>query len=273
MLANLLAAWRAASRFKDYRPHPVNLQSTIRWIKQFDKDLWPALRLLLEKILFMSELDTIKSLTSLNGKLLHRLSEAGINPEKVIYIQIDAAGSSSAAMLNLLRDSARLERKKCRLLDSKNVIEINEVTNELGEGAIIYVDDFIGTGRQLVRSQKRVREYVVGNFAEFVIAPCICEEGMGRLASIGVEPITDMIHLKRSRPLHPDSDILSPRDRKRISEVCLAMNPEHGLGFKGLATTVVFYRNSPNTVPLILRGNLNQTPIFGLMPRTTDLPL
>ena len=36
---------------------------------------------------------------------------------------------------------------------------------------------------------------------------------------------------------------------------------------------VVLYRNAPNTVPVMLRGNVNQKPYFGIFPRTIDLPI
>ena len=34
---------------------------------------------------------------------------------------------------------------------------------------------------------------------------------------------------------------------------------------------VVLYRNAPNTVPVLLRGNVGQD-VVGVLPRTTDLP-
>jgi hypothetical protein len=47
---------------------------------------------------------------------------------------------------------------------------------------------------------------------------------------------------------------------------------KHGLGFRAMATMVVLYRNTPNSVPVVLRGNKRQSPYRGLLPRADDLP-
>ena len=61
-------------------------------------------------------------------------------------------------------------------------------------------------------------------------------------------------------------------DRARVIEICQEINPKMPLGVDSMATMVVFYRNSPNQIPAILRGNKNLKPFRGLFPRTTDLP-
>jgi hypothetical protein len=62
-------------------------------------------------------------------------------------------------------------------------------------------------------------------------------------------------------------------DKERLELMCRGVNPRSALGYRGLATMVVLYRNAPNTVPPILRGSRNQAPFFGIFPPTTDLPL
>jgi hypothetical protein len=243
------------------------------WFEQFDKRFAKTLRFLLRRVIYVSEEETTNRLLSLNSVILNRLEKDGLSPNNIIYIQIDSAGSSSAAMLNKLRDAARLERKGCRFLDSKDIPMISEVTDALGEGAIIYIDDFIGTGRQFSRSQKRVREYVVGNFSEFLVAASICEEALSILDEIGVEVSKEFIHYKNERPLHEECTILNREEKENLVRICGEIHPQEGLGFKRLATMVVLYRNSPNTVPLILRGSLNQNPYKGILPKTTDLPI
>jgi hypothetical protein len=45
------------------------------------------------------------------------------------------------------------------------------------------------------------------------------------------------------------------------------------LGFGRMAVMVVLYRNSPDNVPVLLRGNTHQEPFIGIFPRTTDMPI
>jgi hypothetical protein len=227
---------------------------------------------LLRAIIYYSERDTTKVLVQLNERLLARLGRQGIAPDKVIYVQVHDAGSSSPALLNMLRDAARLERKRCRFLDGRDTLRLHDTTNELGEGAIVYVDDFVATGNQFCQARDFAADYIVGNFAEFLLLPCICEEAMYQLGKRGVEAITNRIHMKHERPLHPESTLFDDPTKSRLLELTVPLDDKWGLGYRGLATAVVFYRNTPNTVPLVLRGSLRQDPWHGVLPRTTDLP-
>jgi hypothetical protein len=149
---------------------------------------------------------------------------------------------------------------------------LKEVTDRLEGGAIVYVDDFIGSGRQFCGARDFWMQYIFGEFAEFMLAPSVCEEGQRALIERGIEVVADNIHYKTDRALMETSNFMRGEDRKRVVEICEKINPKMALGVDGMATMVVFYRNSPNQTPAILRGNKNLQPFRGLFPRTTDLP-
>jgi hypothetical protein len=175
-------------------------------------------------------------------------------------------------MLALLRDAARLERLGCKFIGSREVLNLNRVTKELGEGALVYVDDFLGTGNQFCEERKFMMENVVGNFAEFALVACICEEAYRKLSEIGVEVLTESVHTRAQRPLHDDSAILEPETKERLRALCTRIDRKSALGYEGLASMVVLYRNSPDTIPVIFRGNVDQKPFIGIFPRISDLP-
>jgi hypothetical protein len=174
-------------------------------------------------------------------------------------------------MLNLLRDAARLQNSECKLIDGNNSLLLNKITNQLSEGAIVYVDDFAGTGKQFCDTRKFISQYVVGNFAEFLLVPCICEEAIFRLGKEGIDFYSGRVHYRAERPLHENSTILDAATKERLRQLCLGLHSKMGLGFGSLATMVVLYRNAPNTLPLLFRGNLEQRSFLGIFPRTTDL--
>jgi len=266
-------AWRAARRLRDYRPKKVTIRSINKWLSQFPKSDRKALIGLLNRVRYFSEPETERALVELNRRLLDRLAGSGISIDRVVYVQVDEAGSSSGVMLNMLRDAARLEGQGCRFLDSKDIPGLRRATEELGEGAIIYVDDFAGTGKQFSKSWQFVRQYVVGNFSEFFLLPCICEEAKDLLELQGVEPVAQHIHTIAERPLHDRCTVLHPDIKKRLRDLCAEISEKsHGLGYKRLATMVVIYTNAPNHTPLVLRGNPSQNKYIGVIPRTTDLP-
>lgn len=265
--------WRYRRRFSDYRPQPITDARLEAWLRQFGQNDIDAALTLLDKIIYLSEADVVKILVEQNRFLTARLRKAGIDAEHTIYVSLHDAGSSSPVMLNLLRDAAGLERLKSPLIDGNNGILLNRKTNELAEGAIVYVDDFAGTGKQFTKTRKFISQSIVGNFSEFFLVPCLCEEAVHRLGKEGIDFYSGMIHARADRPLHENSPILDSQTKDRLRQICLGMHNQFGLGYSSLASMVVLYRNAPNTTPLILRGNLDQRNFVGIFPRTTDLPI
>lgn len=269
----LVAWWLILTRFKHYKPRPVSTSIFRRWIQQFPHHVWGHLAFLLSKVIFITEEQARLAIVALNEKIIEKLDADGIGPKQIIYIQIDAAGSSSPVMLNMLRDTANLSRRGFKLIDSKDINGLQKLTSEINTGAIIYVDDFSGTGRQFTRNREWVAQFIIGNFSEFFLAPCICEEAVSKIEKEGVALYYQIIHMKSERPLHPDCTILESSIKEEIRDICRKISPKAGLGFEKLATMVILYRNAPNTVPLIFRGSLGQEPYIGIFPRSDDLPL
>jgi hypothetical protein len=226
---------------------------------------------LLENVVYLSEDETREILVYQNDVLMKRLFDAGLPSKKLVYVQIDDAGSSSPVMLNMLRDAAHLERLGCKLVDGRDLLRLNAITNELGEGALIYIDDFVGTGNQFCAARDFAAQNIVGTFSEFLLVPSICEEAIYQIGERGVEAFTGHVHYRAERPLHPNSNVLDSISKDRLTVLCKGINPKYGLGYKDLATMVILYRNAPNTVPSVLRGSLNQTPFAGIFPRIKDL--
>jgi Mg2+/Co2+ transporter CorC len=84
----------------------VTFRGLIRWINQFDERDRKHVCALLECVIYLSEQDIRQILIDQNRALMARLAAAGLPPEKLIYVQVDDAGSSSPVMLNMLRDAA-----------------------------------------------------------------------------------------------------------------------------------------------------------------------
>jgi hypothetical protein len=271
MLSYLRVFWKILFYFRGYKPQPVTPLSVWRWLSQFPVPSRRWLLLLLDYVIYISEKVTIQNLVSLNQDILSRLCSDGIGLDRTIYVAIDTAGSSSHVMLNLLRDVENLERRGARLVDSKDTYSLNKLTSAIGSGAIIYVDDFAGTGKQFRRNRDWTAQFIFGAFSEFLLAPVICEEAYQRIEESGVVPVSSFRHTIDQRPLHQKSKVIVDAWRAQIIDLCKKINPDSGLGFGNLATMVVFYRNAPNTMPLVFRGSLRQVPYRGIFPRSDDL--
>lgn len=273
-MVRALKSIRAARRFRDYRPKPLTWTTAMRWADQFGRRDRALAMALLDSVVYLSERRTRAILVEQNSALMSRVAAAGLPAKKLIYVQVHDAGSSSPVMLNLLRDAANLEKRGCRFVDARDVAGVNKAMSLVGTGALVYVDDFLGTGRQFCGARDFLaKNLALQTFSEFLVAPCICEEAFPMLSMRGIEWFTGHVHARADRPLHQNCAALRAEQRERLARACAGIDRRFGLGYGDLATMVVLYRNAPNTVPALLRGCANQTPLFGVFPRTTDLPL
>jgi hypothetical protein len=260
----------ATNRFYDYEPQHVTWKSLRKWLQQYDRKDQRSLLLLLDYVIYYSRKDTAELLVRLNDDLLLRLAAAGVSPKHVIYVQIHEAGSSSPLMLSMLRDCGHLERKGCRRVDWKDVQELHNLAVRLGFGAIVYVDDFAASGHQFLEVRERLYENIPLAFSEFFLLPCICVEARDKIEKEGVEVIAGHVHGQSERPLHPENSGFDATTRARLVELCGQVDPKAPLGYQDMATMVVYYRNAPNTIPVVLRGNHTRKKL-GVFPRTNDL--
>jgi hypothetical protein len=272
MLAAFIGWLWARLHVGQYEPQEVTFATIRAWLSQFSAAERLLLLRVLRKIIYISEPELRRRLVSLNQKLTEHLLSSGIPLRNIVYVSIDEAGSSSGMILHKLRNAARLGGKGPRFLDSKDTRGLADVTNELGEGAIVYVDDFCASGTQFCSSRDFAQQFFVGNFTEFFLVPSICEEAIPRLKKRRVEERTDHIHTQKERPLLVESGTLSVKTRQRLIDLSNKIDPASGLGFQDMATMVIVYHNAPDTLPALFRGNVGQKPYVGIFPQITELP-
>ena len=135
----LLKRWwwavRAARKLRGYEPKRVTLGSLLRWSKQFPRESRGEILRLAANLEMVSEQQAIDALVALNRQVIEALGADGVTQQNVIYITTDTAGSSSGAMLDLLRRWANLERKGASFLHAGEGEQIHRKTMELGVGA------------------------------------------------------------------------------------------------------------------------------------------
>jgi hypothetical protein len=265
--------WRILTQFRHYEPQAVTFSLVWRWLGQFPRNLRYQMAQLLGNIIFISKQQTEQFLLQGNDKIISRVIAEGLGPRNIIYVAIDSPGSSSGVMLNLVRDRQNMLNRGSRFLYPNDGDLMLRYTNELGVGAVVYVDDFSGSGDQFMKNRNTMAQFISGNFAEFFLIACICEEGRERLESQGLVPIAGLTHLKRDRPLHADSAFFPRGIKQKLIDLVNSMYVPSGLGHQDMAVMVILQRNSPDNVPMILRGSPSQTPYRGIFPRWGDLPI
>lgn len=273
-LSDLFFCLRISYRFRGYCPQSVTPHSVWRWLAQYPERDRPLIKRAATHLRYINAFDFSFGLNDRNKALLSKLRNAGISSKNIIYVSVGDAGSSSHMVLNLLRDGALLENLGCLLIDSADSGKLLDTTTRLGSGAIIYVDDFSGTGNQFRDVRQFIGQFIVGNFSEYLLLHTACEEAIVEISKTGVQPWAFSIHEKKVRPMHESSTILTEEQRRKLEELSkLSVKKKGALGYHDLASMVVFYKNAPNGLPTLFRGDKGQKRIVGLVPRTTDLPV
>ena len=235
------------------------------WVKQFPRECRDDAARLAANLDFLSKKWIVSELIRLNSEIEKKLGADGVPPSNIVYVALDDPASSSPAMCKLLRDQGRLSRRK--FVAATSGTEINRVTERLNTGAIVYVDDFAGTGSQFKAARADVREYIDGTFSEFFLVLCICDEATKVVETQGVEVVSEKRHAKSERPLLSESRFLEEEVRIRLVEYSYKKWGQQSLGFGMLATNVIFSHNSPDSTPIIFRGERGQRSWFGIVPR------
>jgi hypothetical protein len=265
------ALWAVRYKYIGYEPQRVTSNNLFAWLDQFERsDRGPLLKLL-QHVTYVSEDKLRGALANQSRSLLKILRGEGIAPDHVIFMSVSDAGSSSPFHLSQLRADARLEQQGCPILDARDIRGIASSTSHLGDGAIVYVDDFLGTGNQFLDARDDVAAFVVGTFSEFFVVACALEEGYAAVRHQGIEVMTPLIHERARRPLHPYSSILKEHERDRLLDLSSRLGLGDGLGYQSMASMLVLYRNAPDAVPSLLRGSPGQHPYVGIFPRSNDL--
>lgn len=270
-LLRCLDIWRAYRRLRDYEPNNgrLTLRRVRNWVNQFPKTSRDDVARLAANLEYFSRNWIVRNLETLNAQIAARLSEDGIQASNIVYVALDDPASSSPAMCKLLRDQGGLSGAK--FVAATSGLEITKVTSRLGTGAIVYVDDFSGTGQQFITARQDVRENIAGTFSEFFLLPCICEEALTKVEDQDVVAMYHRRHTKVERPLLSEGAFLDKAARARLVKHSENTWGIGCLGFEMLATNVVFSHAAPDTTPIMFRGDRGQYPWFGIVPRWAEI--
>ena len=254
-----------------YEPNNGRLtpQRVWKWVNQFPKQCRDDVARLAANLEIYSTDRIISNLESLNAQIAGRLEADGIPGTNIVYVSLDDPPSSSSLMCKLLRDQGGLSG--ARFVPATSGWKISELTEKLEKGAVVYVDDFSASGNQVEEARAYVQDHMPVTFSEFFLLPCICEEALRRVERQDIVAVYKHHHTRSERPLLPECDFLSDIARRRIVQHSESRWGVGSLGFKMMATNVVFQHASPDTTPIMFRGDMRQQPWFGIVPRWAEV--
>jgi hypothetical protein len=267
------------SRVNVYKGSPITPEHIRRWLEQFGSDINQRLMFkILQSVRFFSEFEIRSRLGDLHGIIA---KEIGLpvrhgtgRVEHLAVSYLDGVGKSGYQY-------ARLYSEENKII-TRNVVDPSKLSTVFLQSpvkAVLWVDDFIGTGLTVVTQFQEHRDalvrlqkehglrYFVGVIAGLQESQAKAEDAlskMGLRVDVRVcEPLST-----RDQCLSPDAKVFA-EEEERIRAQRLAEDygrrivSKHPLGFGDCGTSVVFERSCPNNNLPILWGISNGwNPIF-----------
>jgi hypothetical protein len=253
-LANGISSFRLRRRCASFKGRGIKPDLLVAWFARFSAKDHRVARRFLAAIRFFNASVIHNTLVRESNRVMERLEQAGVAPREILVVQVDAVGSSAARAVTTFRRNARAG-KECNYCMAEDVVGMLDLTATQKIRAVVYVDDYIGTGAQLEEARTCVTSAIGVSVPEYVISVIILEEAklaLDRECTIR----HGYIHLRSERPLLPECKAFTQAARQTLTGVSAGFDAGLVLGFGGCASMVVLADDVPDNAPALLREGL-----------------
>ncbi|MBY5516211.1 phosphoribosyltransferase-like protein [Rhizobium leguminosarum] len=257
-----LATW--TERFGVYRMRPTK-DVLMHWLERFDPADLPIAHKLLDAVVIVSELEIHQGYkAALEG--LPGWSKSSKNRQgRWYFVGAGSAGESGPAMLRLFREANSLQHEGWQPLfvTAKDLPGLNLSAYD----HCVFVDDFAGTGKQMVDYWPLMQELVASEAKCYLLLTAVTS-----CAADVIQKNTDL-ELRSFLTLGPDanvfadeSDLFSEEERAALDKYGKRAWKSHPRGFGSCGLALVLSHKTPNNSLPILHANHENW--IGPFPRT-----
>lgn len=258
--------------FRSYQPRPVDRDGLRLWLRQVDADDYDLTLRVLENTQFYGVQRIQGLMADLHQQVRVQLANDGIRrSENLAFLALGRVGESGHEIYTRYRNINRLSNGPYML---PQLLELGDLLyaaeTESREIALVFLDDFVGTGKQVSDYWRDVLSQIIEPTIPVYLATiAACDIGIERIVKeTPFQVITS--HLIQNRHLFPLSDRFTDQEKARILLYNDIGNPPLGIG--GLGVMLAFAHGCPNNSLAILRGSKSQRHWRGILPRFDDLP-
>lgn len=234
---------RRASDFGDHEG--MGTPKITRWIAQFDNGDLPLAVKILQEIKYYST-ENIRSMVRVLVSLsCHHFG--AIDQNRIIFVPIGASYEGSSVIARALRDELRDQRRIKSMADLEN---LDPSTFD----ALVFLDDFSGTGNQLSEWWQNVESIVRPRNVPFAVALLV----LNCSARNRIEKFTEVVCVDELNEGHNvlslNSQTFTQQEKNRIIEYCRRTGCAHKLlfGFGKCGLLVAFKHQCPNnSLPIL----------------------
>jgi len=254
-------AW--VKQFSAYR-HPPGTPAIRHWLGYFtDRD----------ENLAESVLDSVRLISEHTIQLGYRRSLtriSGWNPIKRqrrgrwFFAGYGSAGKSGQAMLRIFREANSLGAQQHQdLFVSPRELPSLKLS---AQDTVVFIDDFAGTGTQVVKSWPVTKELLGSEARAFLVLCAITERAMHKIsAETGLKIISPLILNDSHSVFHARCNTFTAVEKTRLRDYCRRADANKPEGFGNCGLLLVLSHRTPNNSLPIL--HVNKPRWRGIFPR------
>lgn len=244
---------RAAEEFGDHEG--VGIPKITRWMVQFEDDDLPLAEKILDEITYYSSSKIRSMVRRLVESIYHKFDE--FTTDKILFIPIGYSFEGSSIVARALRD----------VIGERFIKHMSDL-ERLERGtydALVFLDDFSGTGSTLVSWWVNVESIVEPRGVPFILALLV----LNSRARPPIEEFTDVLCVdeldEEYNVVSLNSSKFSEDEKQRLFHYCksIGCRPEYQLGFGECGLLVAFKHGCPdNSLPILWHTNEDWESLF-----------
>lgn len=251
-----IAIGRAANRFRDHED--MSRTKVARWVAQFeDTDVTIAIKVL-DKIRYYSGSDIRRMLRDLVKRVYERLTDIPRN--KIFFVPVGDIFQGAATLARGLKDTEGIRREQIKIM-----LELQKIPNE-DIGAIVFVEDFSGSGKTLTTWWTNVEPFVLPKMAPIVIALLVMNSQARPRIEEFASSLIRVDELDESQNvLSPASDVFSEAEKQKLLGYCAktSCTQVYLRGFDSSGLLVAFKHLCPNnSLPILWHQSISWRSLF-----------
>jgi hypothetical protein len=250
------------SRFCFYR-HPPNRNSVEQWLARFaenDRDIGARL---LDCVEVVPEIDIQKGYKKCAGQI-PGWNRGAPKKGKWLIVGFGNAGESGAAMVRSFREANGLANRKFdKLFCTARDLPSQKLT---AQDTVIFVDDFSGTGKQIMEVWPTLEELIASDAKRYLILTAITSAAYDRISTIdGLEVMADKMIKDEDNIFARSCNFFSIKEKAVLLSYCKKADRRHPKGFGDCGLLYILSHKTPNNSVPILHANHQKW--IGLFPR------
>lgn len=259
--------------FATYQPQAVTRGKLSIWLQQFDPQHRDVLLRVLEDVQYYDLARINGILKELHRAVRQQVKEDGIRDlSSMIFVPIGGAGDSGQEIFRRYRDVNRLEQTSASIALVPDLQKlVFKAQSDRQRRAIVFVDDFVGSGEQLSGYWKDVLTQLIPSPLPALYVASL----------VGYDTGIQLVH--RETPLRvvtahyipaaaclDQTSSFNDGEKDIIRNYCGAVGNQPS-GFGGLELLLAFTYGCPDNTLSVLRGSKRQRKWKGILPRFGDL--